>query len=71
MKIINVRTGAVADVSEGTADRRVGSGRWRKAGGPSSSDTKATWVDHAVDQGADRDEAEAMTKAELVEQYGG
>lgn len=37
---------------------------------PSKSDNKAAWVDYAVTQGADRDEAEASTKAELVEQYG-
>lgn len=32
---------------------------------------KAEWVDYAVTQGADRDEAEDMTKAELIELYGG
>lgn len=31
---------------------------------------KADWVDYAVSEGLDRDEAEAMTKAELIEQYG-
>lgn len=36
---------------------------------PKQSDNKATWVDYAVEQGAERDEAEAMTKAELVERY--
>lgn len=30
---------------------------------------KAAWVEHAVDQGADREEAEAMTKADLIAQY--
>ena len=39
-------------------------------GRPAKSDNKAAWVDHAVAHGADRDEAEAMTKDELVEQYG-
>lgn len=37
---------------------------------PASSATKGEWVDHAVSQGADRDEAESMTKAELEEQFG-
>lgn len=36
---------------------------------PKQSDNKAAWVDYAVEQGADRDEAEASTKAELVERY--
>lgn len=39
-------------------------------GGPAKSATKAEWVDHAVSQGADRDEAEAMTKDELQSKYG-
>ena len=37
---------------------------------PSRSDNKATWVDHAVTQGADPAEAEGSTKAELIQQYG-
>jgi hypothetical protein len=36
---------------------------------PTKASNKAAWVDHAVAQGAERDEAEAMTKAELVERY--
>lgn len=32
---------------------------------------KAEWVDYAVTQGADREGAEDMTKAELIEMYGG
>lgn len=36
---------------------------------PKQADNKAAWVDYAVEQGAERDEAEAMTKAELVERY--
>jgi hypothetical protein len=31
---------------------------------------KADWVDYAVLCGADRDEAQAMSKAKLVEKYG-
>lgn len=38
---------------------------------PKQSDTKATWVDFAVSQGADRNGAEDMTKQELIEMYGG
>ncbi|HWU21548.1 MAG TPA: hypothetical protein VN088_08485 [Nocardioides sp.] len=36
---------------------------------PAASANKSEWVDYAVSQGSSRDEAEAMTKAELVEQY--
>lgn len=36
---------------------------------PSKANNKAAWVDYAVEQGAERDEAEAMTKADLVERY--
>lgn len=39
-------------------------------GKPATSDRKADWIDWAVAQGADRDHAEAATKADLVEQYG-
>ena len=41
------------------------------AGPPSRSSSKATWVDYAVSQGANRDEAEAMTRADLIEAHGG
>lgn len=36
---------------------------------PAKSDNKAAWVDYAVSQGADRDEAEGLTKAELQDRY--
>jgi hypothetical protein len=36
---------------------------------PSKSDSKSAWVDHAASLGADPTEAEAMTKAELINQY--
>lgn len=39
-------------------------------GRPSVTDRKAEWVDFAVAQGAGRDEAEVLTKAELVELFG-
>lgn len=38
---------------------------------PSQHDLKADWVDYAVSKGLDRDEAEELTKAELIELYGG
>ena len=38
---------------------------------PAQADPKAAWIDWAVSQGADADEAEALTKAELIEFYGG
>jgi hypothetical protein len=37
---------------------------------PSRSDSKARWVDFAVSQGEDRDEADAMSKADLVAAFG-
>lgn len=37
---------------------------------PSVADRKAEWVDFAVSQGADRVEAESLTKVELIELYG-
>lgn len=71
MRIVNARTGAEVDVSEPVAERRIGSGRWAPVSdGPSESDLKATWVDHAVSQGADRAEAEVSTKADLIADYG-
>jgi hypothetical protein len=36
---------------------------------PVQSATKAEWVEYAVAQGASREEAESMTKADLVETY--
>jgi hypothetical protein len=39
--------------------------------GPAPGDPKAAWVDHAVNQGLSRDEAEAMTKVQLQQGYGG
>lgn len=37
---------------------------------PRSGDPKAEWVTYAIARGADRDDAENATKAELVELYG-
>lgn len=37
---------------------------------PAQAANKDAWVDFAVSQGADRDEAEAKTKAELIDAYG-
>lgn len=67
-------TGVVVDVSDDKA-RALGSA-FGPVGGASTSDTpaqsanKAEWVDYAVTNGADRDEAENMTKAELQAQFG-
>lgn len=55
-----------ADLDLPPADKPAGDG-----GAPAKNATKDEWVDHAVAQGADRDEAESMTKAELVDTYGG
>lgn len=37
---------------------------------PNRSDPKDAWVEHAVRQGADRGEAEGLSKTDLVELYG-
>lgn len=37
---------------------------------PAKSASKAEWVQHAVSQGMDPDEAEAATKADLIANYG-
>ena len=34
---------------------------------PKATASKAAWVDYAVSQGVDREDAEASTKAELIE----
>lgn len=38
---------------------------------PAKSASKASWVDYAVSRGADREEADAMTRSDLIERYGG
>ena len=38
---------------------------------PAKTAQKASWVGWAVAQGADAEEAEGMTKADLIELYGG
>lgn len=38
---------------------------------PKPSDAKAVWVDFAVSQGLDREEAEGYTKQELLDEFGG
>lgn len=37
---------------------------------PAKNDNKAAWVDYAISQGVERDEAEGLTKADLVEMFG-
>lgn len=38
---------------------------------PKDYDNKPEWVEYAVSKGAGRDEAEGLTKPELIELYGG
>jgi hypothetical protein len=38
---------------------------------PARSASKAEWVAYAVAQGAEQDDAEAATKDQLIERYGG
>lgn len=56
----------------------AGEGGWYRADEPepeakrpAKADAKAAWVDWAVTCGADRAEAEASTKDELITAYGG
>lgn len=37
---------------------------------PAPGDPKAAWVDYAVSQGHKREDAESMTKADLIATYG-
>lgn len=37
---------------------------------PKVSDLKEVWVEHAVAQGDSREDAEAMTKGDLIERHG-
>ena len=53
-------TGEAADASEGAAVTER----------PAQSASKAAWVGWAVHLGADPDEAEALTKADLIDRYG-
>ncbi|ASR84940.1 hypothetical protein SEA_KSQUARED_7 [Mycobacterium phage Ksquared] len=41
-----------------------------EGGAPLRAAPKVEWVDYAVSKGVDRDEAEALNKAELIELYG-
>jgi subtilisin-like proprotein convertase family protein len=51
--------------------RRLGWGAAEQsAEKPSTADLKAVWVDYATTWGMSRAEAEAMTKADLVERFG-
>ncbi len=60
-------TAAAAEETEADAD----DGDEDEAEGPPPhAALKEEWVDYAVEQGADREEAEAMTKADLIEEYG-
>lgn len=38
---------------------------------PGPADPKAAWIEYAISQGAKRDTAAAMTKADLMSRYGG
>jgi hypothetical protein len=38
---------------------------------PMPSDVKQLWIDYAVSQGEDREQAHSMTKADLMSKYGG
>lgn len=68
--------GEEVDLSDERAERLVNIGYAEYVDAPEQSEApaksavKSEWVDFAVASGADRDEADALTKAELVERYG-
>jgi len=59
-----------AEPEESVPEAEPDEGDAEEATHPPKSAVKAEWVDWAVLQGADRDEAEAMTKDELIEEFG-
>lgn len=59
--------GLVVKVADAAASANDGYGGPEK---PKQVAPKADWVDFAVANGLTEDEAEAMTKAELIEQFG-
>lgn len=60
----------ISDPGSADAGRREAETAATESEVPAKSDTKAAWVDYAVSQGAERDDAEASTKADLVDRYG-
>lgn len=66
-----ISSGLVEKTDKGVGGGEVVDESADDAGKPKHVAPKAEWVDYAVTQGADRDEAEDMTKAELIELYGG
>lgn len=56
---------AVGWVKDETPESPAGTAR------PANRAAKTVWVDYAVEHGADRDAAEAMTRDELIDAYGG
>ena len=74
-KLKHPTSGTVVDVSEGRAgvlrNRGYTDAADSRSDLPAKSDPKQEWVDYAVSQGVAWDEAAGMTKAELVETFGG
>lgn len=69
-RLRHAQTGVFVNVSDekATAVRGVFSPAGDDA--PNQSANKSEWVDYAVANGVDQDEAEDMTKAELQERFG-
>lgn len=64
------KPGDIIDVTDERAQFLTRQGYAATHETPNSSDPKSVWVEFAVTHGADLAEAEAMTKTDLVEQYG-
>jgi hypothetical protein len=65
----------LVDAGEGNWSRVEEDAKAPESGGepkrPAKTDNKAAWVDWAVANDADRAEADAMTKDDLIKAYGG
>jgi hypothetical protein len=57
-------------IAGGYASAASGASGGDDDGPPARAASKSDWIVHAVSQGASQEDAEAMTKAELVEKYG-
>lgn len=69
-EVDGVEPGGTIDIEDQERARQlVRAGHIEPTRVPAKSATKAEWVDYAVSQGADREEAEASTKDALIETY--
>jgi hypothetical protein len=63
-------TSGAGDVPVSAQEQAMADQEQEQSGPPPKSALKGEWVDHAVSQGVPREEAEAKTKEELIEEHG-